>query len=181
MKEQPFDLERFHAGDELLFTNLVRLYSPRLLPYLRRYAGGNTDANDLLQEVWLRAYRKRETFLARGSFFGWMLTVSRTVGMAALNKRRRNRVTERLPEIPVADDPDKGLSGDRLSGLLNDAVREVILALPERQREVVMLRLIVGLSTAETAKLLRCAEGTVKATLHQVTRKLQDLLRETVK
>jgi RNA polymerase sigma-70 factor, ECF subfamily len=173
LKEEPFDLERFHAGDESFFTNLVRLYSPRLLPYLRRYAGGNTGANDLLQEVWLRAYRKRETFLARGSFFGWLLTVSRTVGMAALNKRRRDRVTEPLSEIPVADDPD--------IVLLNDAVREAVLALPERQREVVMLRLIEGLSTAETAKLLRCAEGTVKATLHQVTRKLQDLLRETVK
>jgi RNA polymerase sigma-70 factor (ECF subfamily) len=52
--------------------------------------------------------------------------------------------------------------------------------LPERQREVLLLRLIEGMSTAETARLLQCAEGTVKATLHHATRRLQELLRETV-
>jgi RNA polymerase sigma-70 factor, ECF subfamily len=173
LKEEPFDLERFHAGDETLFTNLVRLYSPRLLPYLRRYAGGDIDVDDLLQEVWLRAYRKRDIFNYRGSFFGWLLTVSRTVGMASLNKRRRDRATDTQPEIPVADDLD--------TDLLSDEVREAILTLPERQRDVVMLRLIEGFSTAETAKLLGCAEGTVKATLYQVIRKLQALLKETIK
>ena len=168
-----FDLDRFHAGDEALFAELVAAYSPRLLPQLRRYAGADADAEDILQEVWLRTYSKRKTFDGRGSFFGWLLTVSRTVGIAAVRKRMRDPGVEGLPEVAARGDPDAGMLGDTL--------RDAVLALSARQREVVLLRLVEGMSTAETACLLRCAEGTVKATLHQATRKLQVLLKETVR
>lgn len=151
----------------------MREHSPRLLAQLRRYAISNADAHDLLQEVWLRAYRKRRTFEGRGSFFGWLLMVSRTVGVAAISKQRREPHTEELRDVVAAgsrtDDP-----------LLRDALRTAVLSLPDRQREVVLLRLVDGLSTAETARVLQCAEGTVKATLHHATRRLQELLKETV-
>ena len=76
---------------------------------------------------------------------------------------------------------DVAAQGDPEAGMLSDAVRDAVLALPVRQRDVVLLRLVEGMSTAETARLLECAEGTVKATLHQATRKLRDLLKETVR
>lgn len=150
----------------------MRAYSPRLRPHLRRYAGVAADASDLLQEIWLRAYRKRHTFEGRGSFFGWLLMVSRTVGMAAVTRRQREPVTHDLTELAVESDPD--------AGILRDTLRHAVLSLPERQRDVVLLRVVEGMSTAETAQLLHCAEGTVKATLHHAIRKLQELLRERV-
>lgn len=167
-----FDLHRFHEGDEIVFAELVRAYSPRLRPFLRRYEGGSVDANDLLQEIWLRAFRKRRTFAGRGSFFGWLLMVTRTVGMAAVSKGRREQATAALPELATDVDPD--------AGILHDRIRHAVLTLPERQRDVVLLRLLEGRSTAETAALLDCAEGTVKATLHQAIRRLQALLKERV-
>ena len=152
----------------------MRAYSPRLRPYLRRYAGSAADVSDLLQDVWLRAYRKRSTFEGRGSFFGWLLLVGRTVGMAAVGKRTREPTTEELRErdLPTASRAD--------AALLRDALRHAMLMLSGRQRDVVLLRLVEGMSTAETARLLHCAEGTVKATLHHATRRLQELLKETV-
>jgi RNA polymerase sigma-70 factor, ECF subfamily len=167
-----FDLDRFHAGDDVLFAQLVHAYSPRLRPYLRRYADTATDVADLLQEVWLRAYRKRRTFEGRGSLFGWLLMVGRTVGMAAANRRAREPGMEELREVGSASRAD--------AGLLRDALRQAVLMLSERQREVVLLRLVEGLSTADTARRLHCAEGTVKATLHHATRRLQQLLKEAV-
>jgi RNA polymerase sigma-70 factor (ECF subfamily) len=167
------DIERFHAGDERLFADLVTTYSPRLWPQLRRYAGVNADARDLLQEVWLRAFDKRRTFDGRGSFIGWLLAVCRTVGIAAVRKRMREPVTEDLTEVAARSDPD--------AGLLRETLRDAVLALPERQRDVVILRLVEGRSTAETARLLQCAEGTVKALLHQATRKLRECLKETAR
>lgn len=169
----PFDLQRFHAGDEGLFTELVRTHSPRLLPQLRRYAGVDADAHDLLQETWLRAYAKRRSFEGRGSFIGWLLVVARNVGAAAVRRRVRRPVTEELPDLAAPHDQE--------SITLRDSLRDAVLALPERQREVVLLRLVEGLSTTETARLLGCAEGTVKATLHHATRKLRELLREGVR
>ncbi|HUF49883.1 MAG TPA: RNA polymerase sigma factor [Longimicrobiales bacterium] len=172
LSDDAFDLDRFHAGDEALFTRLVRDCSPRLRPYLHRYTRTEADMQDLLQDVWLRAYRKRRTFVGRGSLFGWLLTIVRTVGMAAAGQHERDAVTEELRDTASAVDPD--------AGLLRDALRAAVVALPDRQRDVVLLRLVDGLSTAETARLLQCAEGTVKATLHQATRKLQELLKEAV-
>ncbi|MEX2152846.1 MAG: RNA polymerase sigma factor [Gemmatimonadaceae bacterium] len=167
------DIERFHAGDERLFADLVTTYSPRLWPQLRRYAGVDADTRDLLQEVWLRAFDKRRTFDGRGSFIGWLLAVSRTVGIAAVRKRMREPVTEDLPEVAARSDPD--------AGLMRETLRDAVLALPARQRDVVILRLVEGRSTAETARLLQCAEGTVKALLHQATRKLREGLKETAR
>jgi RNA polymerase sigma factor (sigma-70 family) len=98
--------------------------------------------------------------------------VARTVGLAAVGKRQREPETEELRDVAGETDPD--------TGMLRDCLRNAVLGLPERQRDVVLLRLVEGMSTAETAQLLACAEGTVKATLHRATRKLQTLLKETV-
>lgn len=132
------------------------------------------DAHDLLQDVWLRVYNKRAGFDGRGSFVGWLLAVGRTVGMTAVRNRMRQPVMEDVPVIAAPrSDPD--------AGFLRDNLRDAVLALPERQRDVVMLRLVDGMSTAETARLLQCAEGTVKAALHQATRKLRETLQGTLR
>lgn len=161
-----FDLDRFHSGDESLFAELVTIHSPRLLRHLQQYTGRRIDNRDLLQEVWLRAFQKRHTFDGRGSFIGWMLMVSRTVGITAVRKRTREPSTQELSDVaaPESAHPDQ--------------LREAVLALPERQRDVLLLRLVEGLSTSDTARRLRCAEGTVKASLHQATRKLREHLKE---
>lgn len=164
------DLGRFHDGEELLFDDLVGTYSARLLPYLRRFAGPEVDADDLLQECWLRVYRKRSTFSGRGSFVGWLFSVARTVGLAAVEKRARETASI---DVTMTTGPE---SLDRMS--LRDALTDAVLGLPDRQREVVLLRLVEGRTTADTAERLGCAEGTVKATLHQATMKLRELLRE---
>jgi RNA polymerase sigma-70 factor (ECF subfamily) len=161
-----FDLERFHAGDDSLFAELVAVHSPRLLRHLQQYSGPGVDARDLLQEVWLRAFHKRHTFEGRGAFIGWLLAVGRTVGLAAIRKRTREPATETIADVaaPAASDPE--------------GLREAVLALPERQRDVLLLRLVEGLSVAETARRMHCAEGTVKASLHQATQKLRAHLKE---
>lgn len=161
-----FDLERFHSGDHSLFAELVTLHSPRLLRQLQQYSGPHVDARDLLQEVWLRAFQKRHTFEGRGSFIGWLLMVCRTVGVAAIRKQTREPATQELTDVMARE------TGQ------DDLLREAVPALPDRQREVLLLRLVEGLSTAETARRLGCAEGTVKASLHQATRKLREYLKE---
>jgi RNA polymerase sigma-70 factor (ECF subfamily) len=164
------DLERLHAGDADLFEDLVRTYSPLLAPHLRRYTSPDSDVDDLLQELWLRAFRKRTTYTGRGSLLGWLLSVGRTVGMAAVSRRHQ------LPDAtaPGASERSGALESISLREMLSDAV----LALTDRQRDVVLMRLVEGLSTGETAAQLHCAEGTVKATLHQAISKLRALLVE---
>jgi RNA polymerase sigma-70 factor, ECF subfamily len=172
----PVDIERFHAGDERLFADLVRNYSPRLIPHLRRYAPSETDIADLLQDVWLRAFQKRRSFDGRGSLFGWLLTVGRTVGLAAAARRGNVVDVESIDQIAQADDVEAAIHQKSEYNRLRAAVD----LLPARQREVVLLRITEDRSTAEAARILGCAEGTVKASLHAAIHKLQQMLKEKV-
>ena len=170
----PVDLDRFHDGDDRLFTELVRTYSPRLIPQLRRYASArDSDITDLLQDVWLRAFQKRRGFDGRGSLFGWLLTICRTVGLAAARKRHPEG-TAALEMVASEDDVAQSVERKTQQSKLLSAID----ALPTRQREIVLLRIIEDKSTAETARLLGCAEGTVKAALHAALHNLKELCEE---
>ena len=83
-----FDRERFHAGDQALFRDLVRETSPRMLRVIRGYARDEDHAADLLQLCWIRIYRKRARFSGNGSFLGWALTVCRNVCRAEARRGR---------------------------------------------------------------------------------------------
>jgi RNA polymerase sigma-70 factor (ECF subfamily) len=174
---RPVDIERFHAGDERLFSELVRTYSPRLLPQLRRYAQtGSHEATDLLQEVWLRAFQKRRGFDGRGSLFGWLLTICRTVGMAAITRPAAFTPLNAADHVAVAEQLEPAIE----RRIEYQRVRLAVDELPPRQREVLLLRITEERSTAETAQILGVAEGTVKASLHAAIHKLQEMLREKV-
>jgi RNA polymerase sigma-70 factor (ECF subfamily) len=168
----PVDVAHFHAGDERLFAELVRSYSPRLAAQLRRYARSDSDVPDLLQDVWLRAYQKRRSFDGRGSLFGWLLTICRTIGLAAAGQRTTEGLADHHATISTEQLIDARLEHAR--------VLRAVETLPDRQREVVLLRIIEGKSTAEAARILQCAEGTVKASLHAAMHKLQEALKERV-
>lgn len=164
------DLRRFHAGDEKIFRRIVEAHSPRLLAMLRSFVSDDDAAHDLLQDVWHRAYRKRQTFQARGTLLGWLLAVSRSVGSSAASRRA----------LDVAGvDPDTlraevGAERHAESAELRRDLRAAIAALSDRERDVVVLRLLEQRSTRETAERLGIAEGTVKATLHHAVQKLKE-------
>jgi RNA polymerase sigma factor (sigma-70 family) len=173
----PVDVERFHAGDERLFAELVRMYSPRMLPHLRRYAQTtDADVNDLLQEVWLRAFQKRRGFDGRGSLFGWLLTICRTVGIATV---RKSEPYVQLHDHLTSSTPDASAEAERR--IDRARLHEAVDQLPLRQRDVVMLRIVEDRSTAEAARALGCAEGTIKAALHAAIRRLKEQLSEKVR
>ena len=170
-------LARFRAGEEMTFQRIVEEYSPRLLGIIRPFAQDLDEAHDLLQETWLRAYDKRRTFRGSGSLLGWLCTISRNLCRARL---RRKKVPERhlspqdQPEAAPEDAPKGALQANQR----RRSIAEVLMELPRRQRDVVLLRILEGHSTAETARELGCAVGTVKATLHQALRKLEPFLEE---
>jgi RNA polymerase sigma-70 factor, ECF subfamily len=163
------DYKKFYQGDDVVFEHLVNLQSPHLLALIRRFANSDDEAKDLLQESWLRIYRQRSSFCAHGSLLGWMLSVTRNVCLAAQRseRARKQREVAYCAERLTAD-----IAYD------SSRLHEAVAALPERQRDAVVSRLIEGHSTRETAQLLRCAEGTVKSLLHQGVRALRQQMKK---
>lgn len=172
MNDRQIDTAAFRRGDVGVFRNAVEGLSPRLLPALMSFTGDRDEAHDLMQDVWRRAYAKRTTFSGTGTLLGWLLAIARSV---AVNSVRKEKSRDRFvpePELHTGaapTPPDEALERRELSR----AVHRALLDLPERERDVVVLRMLEQLSTRETAARLGCAEGTVKAALHSALKKLR--------
>lgn len=146
----PDELARFRAGDEAIFRRVVDAFSPRLLAFLRPFASDLDEAHDLLQDMWHRAFDKRRTFSGSGTLLGWLYAISRSTGLAAGEKRSvRDRVAVEHTYHTGAPPANPDVATERAE--LRKSLGEALIELPEREREVVILRMIEQRSTRETA------------------------------
>lgn len=133
------------------------------------FLGSRSLAEDVTQEVFLRLAKGRSRWWPRAKFRTWLYQV--TLNTAREFRRRRQRdaqpLTDEALERQTAPDPPTLARAD-LSRALD--------LLPQRQREVVVLRFYEGLSTKETARIMRCREGTIKSHLHRALATLRQAL-----
>jgi RNA polymerase sigma-70 factor, ECF subfamily len=173
----PADLRRFHSGDRSLFRSLVESESPRLLRYATWLCGDAQDAQDLVQETWMAAYEQRATFQGRAPLLSWLITICRSRFLAAHRTmaRRKHLLAAHSSYLTGPGCYSSALGVDPLA---RRRLAEALGQLPERQRDVILLRLVEGLSTRETADRLGAAEGTIKSSLARGLSALRPLLED---
>jgi RNA polymerase sigma-70 factor (ECF subfamily) len=158
----------FADSDATLHETIAR-YSPSLRAAARRFARDGDDLEDLVQETWIRAYRKRDSY-AGGSLLSWLLAICRNICLA-----RQRTAHSRARHDVIAHDDEFETHGPDLDVQLDlRHALEALTSLPDRQRDAITMRLIEGYSTRETAARMKCAEGTVKALLHQAIQNLRE-------
>lgn len=127
----------------------------------------DADADDIVQEALVRAWRKRSTYDEdRGSAQSWLLAI-------VADRSRRHRVRSKPPTHRLIDLPVEGRDVDR-----SVDVDRAIEGLPKRQRLAVELHYLLGLDVRECAAVMKCSEGTVKSTLHDARKNLRNVLEE---
>jgi RNA polymerase sigma-70 factor (ECF subfamily) len=157
------------AGDERAIAYIYARFSGNVYGYVRSLVRDDHDAEDLTQQVFARVLPALATYESRGvPFSSWLLRVARNVTIDHV----RRRATLPRPAEPV-DRPDEA-RGRELAGVIDDAIR----ALPDGQREVVVLRHIVGLAPEEIAGVLQTSEASVNGLGHRGRRALRTLLIE---
>jgi len=175
-------IQRFRAGDETGFDELVKRYQSRVHALLYWLVRNTEDASDLAPEVFVRAFRALPKFQEKSSFYTWLYRIAVNVGLDHLRARRRNREQNwaDIPDFAQADDladnsdtPQSNWQQTRLRTAISAAVAE----LPERQRAVFIMRQYDGLSNEEVGRVLKRATGTVKAHYFFALRSLQQRLR----
>jgi RNA polymerase sigma-70 factor (ECF subfamily) len=165
-------MARYQAGDPIAATALIHLISPPLHRYFLADAAGRAHADDLLQETWLRIHRVRHTYRAGEPVFPWFYAIARHVRIDYYRKARRTTAREekltealRLPAIGVSEHP----SMEELDALL--------APLPERQREVIEMLKVAGMSLEEVARATSSTVGSVKQRVHRAYKKLRENIR----
>jgi RNA polymerase sigma-70 factor (ECF subfamily) len=175
--EEPGDRElllRVQDGDEEAFDLLVRRYLPRARVVARRLMQDPDDADDLVQDAFLRALDRIHTFDVARAFGPWFTRVLLNLG---LDQRRKQRVRRTEPHDPESF--AGGVSPDREveRADLKDSLGKALEALPDRQRLIVTLFEIDGHSTEEVATMLEVSQVTIRWHLHQARRTLREALK----
>ena len=157
----------FKSGNADAFDAIVRRFQDRIFRLACVWLYDEQGAADVAQEVFVRGFRGLRSFRFRSAPFTWLYRTTKNV-CHEFNRRRR-------PE-PLEDEPaDRASAPEQHVADYDSArrIRRLVADLPERQREVVMLRIFEDLSVRETAQSMGCREGTVKALLHKATANLK--------
>jgi len=137
--------------------------------------GAGEEADDVVQEAFVKAFRHLSRFRAGEPFGPWLLRiVANETRNLTRSRRRRAALTLRLagPDITPPDGPvDEVLAGERRAGLM-----AAVNALPERERQVLVCRYFLDLSEAETAQVLACPLGSVKSRTWRALNRLRGSL-----
>lgn len=170
-------VDRVRAGETQLFEVLMRRYNQRLYRAARAVLASDAEAEDVVQQAYLNAFRHLGQFERRAPVSTWL---TRIAIHEALARRRRRRAAQSADAMKALDtvesvepDPERQAYAGELRGMLES----VIDRLPVGYRCVFILRAVEGVSTSETAELLHLTEGVVKTRLHRARRLLRDALR----
>lgn len=165
-------VRRAVAGDQSAFAVLVQRYSGAIFNQAYRMLGDSHEAEDAVQEVMLRAYRRLESFDPARRFVTWLLTIGSNYCIDRLRRRRLAWLT--LDDVALwLSSPEPGPERAALVAEGRMAVQRALQTLPEAYRSVTVLRYWHDLSYLEIAEALGLTEATVKTRLHRARKMLE--------
>jgi RNA polymerase sigma-70 factor, ECF subfamily len=163
-------MERYQQADPEAPHVLVVALSPALLRFFRSQVASRQQADDLLQETWMRIHRVRHTYRPGEPVLPWVYAIARRVRIDGYRRTQRIAMheiaMEVLPEGPVEVEHRDALP----------TFDELVAALPDSQREVVTMLKVGGLSLEEVARATSSTVGAVKQMAHRAYRRLRELL-----
>jgi RNA polymerase sigma-70 factor, ECF subfamily len=169
-------------GDREAFAQLVLVYQDRLFTTIVHVVHSRADAEDIVQEAFLRAYTQLHTFRGDAAFHTWLYRIAMNV---AGSRRRRGRVRgaiEHANDVSVNEPRDtRGLPSDRLEREERASqVREAFASLSKEHRTILVLRELEGLDYEQIAEVLGLTPGTVRSRLHRARLGLRERLHGTL-
>jgi RNA polymerase sigma-70 factor (ECF subfamily) len=174
-------IERFQHGDLYAFDMIVRRYKDQLLNFVYRFVGNMEEAEDIVQETFLRVYRNRQAYKRIAKFSTWIYTIAGNLARTELRKRKRRRIFS-ISDLGY-EDKDYEISDEVFnpeshvdSRIQEEIIQREINKLPPKFREVIILRDVQELSYEEISKILNVPIGTVKSRVNRGRLKLQDRL-----
>ncbi len=180
---EPISLEALKAGDKAEFARFVQTHSPAIYRLALRMLNNPQDAEDILQETFIKAYQNLPRFDGRSKLSTWLYRIATNEALMLIRRRKPEALSVEAPEgnsemqetLEIVDwshMPEEALLSDEVRQYL----RQAIDALPHTLKTVFLLREIEGLSTRETAEVLGLSEAAVKTRLSRARLALRERL-----
>lgn len=170
-------IEACRSGNLSAFEHLYLLHGPRMKSLAWNLLGNRADAEDAVQESFLKIYQSLASFRGEAAFSTWIFRLLVNTCYDLARKRQRSATCSRLEEGGIQEDPSPPAVDHPLRLTLEQSLRRLNL----RLRSVFLLFEVEGFSHREIAGILQIAEGTSKALLFEAKRKLKDLIGDVTR
>jgi RNA polymerase sigma-70 factor (ECF subfamily) len=180
---------RVREGDDSGFTYLIEKYRRQMIHYMFRMTANQAVAEELAQEVFLRVYRSRESYRAEAKFTTWLYRIATNLGVNYARDHKHEKAGQNIyldqPDAETGSTPDVAdsrltveqtmMRDERLSG-----IRAQVMALPERQRQAVLMHKYQEMDYREIGAVLKLSESATKSLLFRAYQTLRERLKDYV-
>ncbi|MBB6145274.1 RNA polymerase sigma-70 factor (ECF subfamily) [Silvibacterium bohemicum] len=180
---------RVREGDDSGFEYLIQKYHKPMIHFMFRMVHNQAVAEELAQEVFLRVYRSRQSYRAEAKFTTWLYRIATNLGVNHARDTKYERAAQNVyldqPDPETGTTPDVAdLTASVEQELVKDermrAIRQHVLALPERQRTAVLMHKYQGLDYKQIGEVLKLSESATKSLLFRAYQTLRERLKEFV-
>lgn len=188
IKETPELIQAARDGDRKAQSQLVTLYSSRIYNLGLRMLRNNEDAEDMLQETFIKAFEKLDSFKGNSSFYTWIYRIGVNMALSKLRKQSRMKISYSIQEpdfenmhgLSISDWPEY-IETKVTDEEFRVALKVALDDLDEKYRSVFVLRDLEGLSTSKAAEVLELSESNVKVRLMRARLFLRDRMGSFLK
>ncbi len=167
-------LSMFSGGDNpnYAFNLIVKKYQEPIYWHVRRLVISHDDTNDIVQDVFVKAWQGLDKFRKDAALFTWLYRIATNEALSFLKKKKRRYL---LPLVDVSKQLEESLEADVYyeGGEMEKTVQKAILSLPEKQRVVFNLRYHDEMKYEDMARILDTSVGALKASYHHAVKKIQ--------
>ena len=172
--ELPGLMVRYQRGEVAAIEELVQRLSPSLLRFLSFSQVSVVEAEDLLQDCWLRIHRSRHTYRTPEPVLPWVFAIARHTRLDGYRRTRRRM----FREVLVANPPERRVDGPAENSAGGEEVLGLLGRLPESQREVILMLKVAGMSLEEVARATSSSVGAIKQKAHRAYAGLRRMLEK---
>lgn len=170
-------LELYRAGQaDKMFNEMVRRYHSRIYWVARRMVKSHEDADDIAQDVFIKAYSALKDFRGDSNIYTWLYRITVNLSINHLRKQKVRKlvdITDYIPFLGKDADQDRGMIHDENLSLVEQAIE----TLPEKQRAVFIMRYYDEMPYEQISSILGTSVGGLKANYHHAVKKVTDFVK----
>lgn len=164
------------ATRERAYTAIIRKYQERIYWHIRRLVVDHEDANDVMQNVFIKVWNGLDNFKENSQLFTWIYRIATNESISYLEQQKRKRADYSMSEVEGALEnrikADKHFDAEKIEWKLQLAIQQ----LPEKQRIVFNMRYFDEMPYEEMSRVLETSEGGLKASYHHAAKKIEEYL-----